>query len=239
LIISCQNSSVSDIAEINPAADGFKLEQSDPSAIAVADEVMEAMGSRAAYDQTRYLVWNFFGSRKHWWDKHTGNIRIESEKDQYTIIMNLHEMTGEMVKDSTVISHPDSLAKYLQRGKEMWINDSYWLVMPYKLKDSGVTLKYVAEEKTDSMHYDVLSLSFDDVGVTPENKYHVYVDKYTRLIAKWSFYNNAKDTVPQFSTPWSDYNKYGNILLSSNRGNYNLTEIDAPTSLPQSVFTAL
>jgi hypothetical protein len=30
----------------------------------------------------------------------------------------------------------------------LWINDAYWLVMPWKLQDPGVTLSYV---KTDTL----------------------------------------------------------------------------------------
>ena len=45
--------------ESNPPAEGFDAENSDAKAIAIADEVMEAMGGRAAYDSTRYLSWNF------------------------------------------------------------------------------------------------------------------------------------------------------------------------------------
>lgn len=44
-------------------------------------------------------------------------------------------------------SHPDSLSKYLQLGQEVWINDSYWLVMPFKLLDPGVTLKYFGQRQ--------------------------------------------------------------------------------------------
>ena len=49
--------------EINPAAEGFNLEASDEKAIALADEVMEAMGGRKNWDATRYIRWNFFGRR--------------------------------------------------------------------------------------------------------------------------------------------------------------------------------
>jgi hypothetical protein len=31
----------------------------------------------------------------------------------------------------------------LRKGKNWWINDAYWLVMPWKLQDPGVTLSYV------------------------------------------------------------------------------------------------
>lgn len=46
--------------------------------------------------------------------------------------------------------------------------------MPYKLKDSGVTLKYKGEGQTEEGEpAQVLVLTFKDVGVTPQNKYEV------------------------------------------------------------------
>ena len=46
--------------------------QSDEKAVAVADEVMEALGGQSAWDNTRCLTWSFFGRRTHVWDKFTG-----------------------------------------------------------------------------------------------------------------------------------------------------------------------
>ena len=132
----------------NPPLNGFDIKNSDPKAMKIADEVMNAMGGRNAWERTRYLSWDFFGSRQHIWDKHTGDVRIESKKDNYKLIMNIHSMEGKVFKDGEMLTHPDSLSKYLEKGKSAWINDSYWLVMPYKLKDSGVTLKYLGDDKT-------------------------------------------------------------------------------------------
>ncbi|HHL71578.1 MAG TPA: hypothetical protein ENJ29_03615, partial [Bacteroidetes bacterium] len=47
--------------EANPPAPGFNLADSDARAIAIADEVMQALGGRRAWDKTRYITWRFFG----------------------------------------------------------------------------------------------------------------------------------------------------------------------------------
>ncbi len=231
LFFACNNKMM------NPAAEGFNQTGSDAKAIAIADEVMVAMGGRKAWDETKYLVWNFFGSRKHYWNKHTGDIRIESEKDNYTLLMNIHTMKGSLKKDGAMVTHPDSLAKYIEMGKGAWINDSYWLVMPYKLKDSGVTLKYKGEGKSEKGEAsDILELTFNGVGKTPENKYDVFVDKETRLVNQWVFYGKYEDTEPRFVTAWDGYKKYGNIMLSGGRSKYELTEIGVKEELPAKLF---
>jgi len=220
------------LQEVNPPAKGFNIKASDQKAIDLADQSMIAMGGRKAYDETRYLSWNFFGSRMHVWDKVTGDIFIDNLRDKYQLKMNINDNTGTMIRDGKNIVNKDSLEKYLQRGKEMWINDAYWLVMPYKLKDSGVTLKYVGQDTTsDGRAAEKLELTFANVGVTPENKYHVYVDNVSKLVTQWDFFNDYKDTEARFSTPWADYKKYGKIKLSGNRGKNSLTEISTSEEL--------
>ncbi len=56
--ISCAQSKKS----ANPAADGFDMAGSDPKAVEIADQVMQAMGGRKAWDNTHYISWNFFGA---------------------------------------------------------------------------------------------------------------------------------------------------------------------------------
>jgi hypothetical protein len=210
----------------NPHADGFNINGSDPEAIAIADKVMEASGGRKAWDNTEVLQWRFFGNRFHTWNKKTGDITIESEKDSFTINMNINSMEGSVNWKGRELTKADSLDKYLDRGKAWWINDSYWIFLPFKLKDSGVTLKYLGEAKTaEGAPADKLELTFTGVGVTPDNKYHVYVDKETNLVSQWDFFGNYADEKPRFSTPWKDYKQYGNIMLSSSRGERGMSDI--------------
>jgi len=127
----------------------------------------------------------------------------------------------------------DSLQKYLDKGKSMWINDAYWLFMPHKLKDSGVTLKYITKDTTSSgRSADVLSLTFDQVGDTPDNMYYVYVDDSSRLVTQWDFYTDVQDSIARFTTPWNEYEQYDRLLLSSSRGeNYDINDISASDTL--------
>ena len=185
----------------------------------IADEVMRAEGGQKNWDATRVICWKFFESRTLVWDKWTGDVRIDFLKRDLKIILNLNSMKGRLWLNGAETTQPDSLKKYLERGRRIWINDSYWLVMPFKLKDDGVTLKIVGEGKTEAgRDADILQLTFDNVGVTPENKYHVWVDKKTRLVSQWAFFKKLSDEKPDFINEWSDYQTYGSIKLSGSRG---------------------
>ncbi len=233
IIISCGEVKKDLVPYGNPAAQGFNVTASDAKAVAIADEVMDAMGGRQAWDETRYLMWNFFDARRHIWDKSTGDLIIEGIRDTFDIRMNLKSNIGIVNYNGNILTDQDSLQKYLDKGKSMWINDAYWVFMPHKLKDSGVTLKYVEKDTTNNgRSADVLSLTFDQVGDTPENMYYVYVDDSTRLVSQWSFYNTSKDSVARFTTPWEDYAQFDRINLSVSRGaDYMITEISASDTL--------
>ncbi len=219
----------------NSPADGFDSAGSDPEAIEIADAVMKKMGGRGNWDRTRYLTWRFFGRRLHVWDRWTGDVRFE-EADRITL-MNVHSRTGRVWKASVEVTEPDSLKKYLNKGYRAWINDSYWLVMPYKLKDSGVTLTYAGETKMESgRDAYVLTLTFEDVGVTPQNKYDVFVDKERMLVEQWAFYRNASDEKPRFVGPWTGWEPHGRILLSAGRGTRAHTDVAVFDDLPRAVF---
>jgi hypothetical protein len=225
----------------NPPAKGFNAAGSDAKAIAIADQVMEAMGGRKAWDATRYITWNFFGRRTLLWDKKAGRVRIDIPGDNSTYIVDLNKETGQIKHKGTVMTQADSIKKYAGVAKSIWINDSYWLVMPYKLKDSGVTLKYKGEMPTEAgVASDVLELTFENVGRTPENRYLVYVDKNTHMVTQWQHFRKASDEKPGMSTPWNNYQKQGKIMLSGDRGgNRLLTNIEVMSTVPKEKFTTL
>ena len=229
----------------NPPVEGFDLENSDEKAIALADQVMEAMGGRANWDKTRYTSWVFFGSRKHTWDRYTGDVKIEYLNDTVhnkQVIFNVNSMEGKVQLDGEEFTDADSVATLLKAAKGQWINDSYWVFMPFKMKDSGVTLKYVGTDSTLAEEMcEVVSMTFSEVGNTPQNKYLVYIHPETHHIVQWDYYPNASDESPRFASSWEAYSKYGGIMLSGDRlfngeNMRQLTGLTVMESLPEGFF---
>lgn len=224
----------------NPAAPGFDSAGSDRTAILIADQVMRAMGGYPNWDSTQYLSWNFFGKRRLLWDKWQNRVRVESTDGKFRAIVQLDSLTGKAFKNGKELTEASQLKKALEEARSYWINDSYWLVMPYKMKDSGVTLTYEGQDTTYSGEdaY-VVQLKFKEVGQTPQNKYHVWVSRQDNLVKEWAFFRRADQKMADFTTPWADYKRYGKILLSGNRGDRQLTEIAAPATVPAGAFTSL
>ncbi|MFY0605512.1 MAG: hypothetical protein JXR10_02285 [Cyclobacteriaceae bacterium] len=248
LLVGCKSSDKSSVKEEtgeptnvveynNPPAEGFNYQNSTPHAIVMADQIMNAMGGRKKWDETNVLYWNFFGVRTLLWDKKNNRVRIDWPNKDLIIALNMDDMTGKVWRSGEEMVSQDSINKYLKQGKNIWINDSYWLVMPFKLKDTGVSLTYVGEIPTlTGVRADVLRLNFEDVGNTPQNAYEIWVDIETRLIEQWAYYKDATQEEPNFVRPWTNYQDYDGLLLASERGDRDITDIKVMIKAPKDAF---
>ncbi|SEP64834.1 hypothetical protein [Neolewinella agarilytica] len=227
----------------NPAAPGFNAEGSDKKAIQLADSIVKYHGGRQAWDDTRFLKWNFFGARSLTWDKKDSRVRIDVPKQNMVYLLDYSQdtLSGRVRKLGDEITHPDSLALYLKRANSIFINDAFWLVQQFKLKDAGVTLKFGGDIATDPQakrpSY-ILDQTFSGVGDTPDNRYRLYIDKVSYRINTWQFFRNADDEKPAMETPWEGYLPHQGILLSGDRGGrFQLTDISVGGNLRDKVFT--
>ncbi|MFD2725717.1 hypothetical protein [Hyunsoonleella rubra] len=213
-------------------------QQTDEKAITIANKVVDAMGGMENYNNTRFIKWDF-GKRILFWDKWSGDVRVESPKDSIVILVNIHTLKGKVFEKDKQLDER-SAKKWLNKGKNWWINDSYWLVMPWKLQDPGVTLKHIKSEKLENGNTaDVLQLTFSEVGVTPDNKYYVYVDQTDNLIKQWAFFKNFEDPEPKFIHPWDNYQKTGNILLSFDRSKFGPKNVVVKQDFNEKLFKDL
>ncbi len=190
----------------------------------VAEESMEAMGGWENWNATRYIRFSFFGFRTHHWDKGTGRYRVswtDRESGQFhVVLMNLNTRDGKAFADGTEVTDGEARNRLLERAWDAWINDTYWLLMPYKLQDPGVDLVYAGEEAIDGVVFDKLHLSFQNVGNTPDDEYWAYINRETRLMEKWVYLlqlREGQDERTRGEWKWNDWRRYGDILLSAER----------------------
>jgi len=210
---------------------------SDSRATALAEAALAAMGGRENWERTRFLRWRFPGGRLHHWDRWTGDVRIETE--DRLVLMNVDSRKGRAWEGGVELMEPDALREALETGYAWWVNDTYWLVMPYKLLDPGAVLRYAGSDPLpDGRPAERIEVTFrDGTGLTPRNKYDVWFAADTKLVEQWSYYPDANDGEPKFTLPWSEWKPFGRILLATSRGRGGDWEISAPESLPRSVFT--
>jgi hypothetical protein len=219
--------------------EGFDPAGSDPAAVELADSVMSAMGGRANWEATRYISWSFSGRRNLVWDKQGGRVRIEVPEESLIYLLNLGNGQGKVKLRDREVTDADSLKRMLQQARGIWINDAYWLVMPFELKDSGVTLRYLGEDTLrKGGKCNVMDVTLTQTSKQPESRYRIYVDLADNLVKQWSYFKTTGQDSATFTKPWDNYKKYGNILLSADRSDGSgPRDVKVDEDLPDSVFT--
>jgi hypothetical protein len=147
----------------------FEPAKSDPKAVAAIDKMMTALGGYPAWDgakQIRFeLKYKNDGQVQRWfkhsWDKWNGRHRFE-HVDMATLAEAEKEGDPSMVRSLVVMYDlfnrgsgyatyggqelgSDEKKKRIGEAYDRWLEDSYKLAFPYKLKDPGVILKYEQE----------------------------------------------------------------------------------------------
>lgn len=245
------------VAPPGPAAGAFDPAGSDPQAIAIADRMLATLGGEEAWAAARNLVFTFavargdteLARRTHYWERATGRHRVEyTDRDQRSVVV-IHSLGDSALALAAIggqpVTDPAAQRDLKERAHAMWVNDTYWLLMPYKLKDPGVHLAYEGEQSADGRMWDVIHLRFDHVGLTPGDHYWAYVNRETGLLERWAF---RLESMPPGAEPkafdWMNWRRYGRILLSDARvavdGNQRIFFPDLAVfdELPASVFTS-
>lgn len=221
--------------------------QGGASAEQIAGQVLEAMGGKAAWDQTRFIRFSFAGRRTHHWDKWTGRHRLEGqtpEGQSYVVLSNINTKEGDAWIDGKK-AEGDQKKEWLDRAHGAWINDTYWLLMPYKLRDPGVNLTSEGTAEIDGKTYDKLHLTFGKVGLTPGDRYWAFINRDTHLMDYWEYIlqDQPADAQPT-RWKWEGWQRHGKIMLAPTRSQVggdrklemgNLAVLD---SLPDAVFTS-
>ncbi len=226
-----------------PAAAG-----SDPKALAVAERVSQALGGEAAWKATRYLRFDFAvdvdgqvkTSRAHTWDKWTGRYRLQGKNKEgqaFVVLMNVNTKQGAAWLNGQP-AEGEALQKLLENGYATWVNDTYWLIMPYKLRDPGVSLALAGQEAG----CDKLLLTFEGVGLTPKDRYWVWVNQKTGLVDRWDYVLKGEKGPPT-SFEWKGWKAFGKIQLADDRREPKAGRriffpvLEVPASVDDGVFT--
>jgi len=214
----------------------------------------DAMGGQATWDKLPCFRFDFVAVRdgkevarfSHWWDKWHGRCRVEG-KDEHgklvTAIFGLADKKGTVFIDGIGESDPVKVAAAIENGYERWVNDTYWVMMPFKLHDPGVRIRYSRPERTLQAKYDVLEVTFvAGTGLTSDDHYWLYVNRNTHLIDKWEFVLTGQKPPPSGST-WEGWTNIGPIKLSLERRfagkpvMLRFENVSVPEKFDESVFT--
>jgi hypothetical protein len=196
----------------------------DVKADAVGHELIAAMGGTSAWEKARQFQFDFVVVKEgkavarfsHAWDRYTGDYRLSGTDKTgapYTVYFNVNTKAGKAFVNGRPAEGP-AQAQLLENAYGRFINDSYWLLAPWKIFDPGVQLSYDGQKPCpDGGICDVLRLSFDNVGMTPKDVYWLWITRDGRRMVQWQYVLGGA-AEPPTTAAWKDWQKLGGLALS-------------------------
>lgn len=223
----------------------------DPQALELVNRLIETMGGQSNFDRARYFRFTFAGRRRHYWDKWTGQHRLEGQNAQgqsFVVLSNVNTRQGTAYLNGQQVEGA-AVQEYVNGAHAAWVNDTYWLLAPYKLKDPGVNLKHEGSEQLDGVNYDKLAVTFQQgTGLTSGDRYWFYISKNSGLVERWAYLLQGQ---PENTQPthwlWQNWQQIGNVVLSPVRvqvggqgpeSRIEFTDLAVTESMPETVFTS-
>ncbi len=200
----------------------------DDKADAVGRELIAALGGQAAWEKARQFQFDFVVEREgtavarfsHVWDRYTGDYRLSGTDKTgapYVVYFNVNTRQGRaFVNGRPVDGEP--AAEQLKNAYERFINDTYWLLCPWKVFDPGVNRTYDGEKPCpDGGTCDVLKLTFgENIGLTPRDAYWLWITRDGRHMVQWQYVLNGASEPPT-TAAWKDWHSMGGVELSMER----------------------
>jgi hypothetical protein len=199
------------------------------SADKLAEKMITLMGGTESFAKFRYLRFDFVVKKdhnevarhSHLWDRWSGRYRVQGRTRDGQIYVILYEdinrQQGEVwVNDS--LADGNRKSELLEYGYGRFINDSYWLLMPWKIKDPGVRLSFEGRitDSSSGVTYDILHVFFDSVGLTPKDRYWAFFNTTNGLMEQWKYVLGGDSTqTGDFS--WRNWKSYDGVWLSDTK----------------------
>lgn len=140
-----------------------------PKADALANNMLEVLDYEA-YKNTDYIEWTFKRRHHFKWNKADNSCQV-LWKD-FKVNLDLSTPSQSEVFKNNVKIEGSEKQEYIDQATKYFNNDSFWLVAPYKVFDSGVTRQVVTLENAKK----ALLVTYNSGGSTPGDSYLWHFD---------------------------------------------------------------
>lgn len=202
-----------------------RAETPDAKADALGKDLVASLGGEKAWDKARQFRFDFVVEREgktiarfsHSWDRYTGDYRVSGTDKTgapFVVYFNVNSKEGEPYVNGKPME-PDAKDAMLKTAYGRFINDSYWLLAPWKIFDPGVHRSYDGEKPCPEGGgmCDVLKLSFDNVGLTPKDIYWLWITRDGHKMVAWQYLLNGATEEPT-TAMWKDWRNFSGVSLS-------------------------
>lgn len=159
----------------------------------LADEMLDAI-NKPAFDSLEYISFTYYKEqRSYQWDRKNKQVTVSW-------------LDNEVFLDLTKSVEEYTLLEY--KAYQFFINDTFWLVAPFKVRDDGVIRSSVDTELGRG-----LLVTYTSGGITPGDSYLWIVDEKGMPVA-WRFWVSS---IPiggmEFS--WEGWSEYNGVWFST------------------------
>jgi hypothetical protein len=252
-LVGCGQREAADDAASREQVVAYDLPPIETRADSIALRIMDAHGGVDTWRRIRYVRFDFgFDddegkrvARSHLWDRFANRYRVEWQTGADSTVVALFDTdTREGEAYLNGVELPDSLERrYVERAYEMFINDTYWLMAPMKLLDPGVERAYVPD--SSSADYAVITTTYHDVGLTPDDQFWFWMDRQTGMLDHWAYQLQGRKNRPPTMWNWRECESFetvaGTVMLCprKTRGQTSIMtdNISLPADVPADAFT--
>ena len=202
-------------------------------ALRIERRVEEALGGTEAWEAARFVdfVWAANQTtpdeerppleRRHVWDRVTGRYKLvmaTPEGELTALFDDIDIMEGNAWIDGVPVEDTLRLDSLLRRSRAAFVHDTYWLLLPFMLRDPGVTVQYLGATADESgKQWETLQLTFDSTMTARTGRSLVYVDPESFLIGWWEHFGEPDMTQTNTRTRWLEWEQRGPLLVSLDR----------------------
>ena len=159
---------------------------------ALATKMLNALNYEA-YENTEKIEWNFRNDHFYKWNKQENIVAISWANYKVILHTNNPKKTEVFIDDKKVEN-----TEIIKKATDFYNNDSFWLVAPYKLFDTGTERRIVKYDGKDA-----LLITFTSGGSTPGDSY-LWILNEKHLPTSFKMWTNIIP-IGGLSATWSDW----------------------------------
>ena len=149
-----------------------------------------------AYQNTKYIEWTHRKKRRYQWDKANNICTVNWKEYKVDLHLEFPERSKAYIHSFNVIDEQRDVL--VQQAIDLFNNDSFWVVAPYKVFDDGVVRKVVKYEGKDA-----LLVTYTKGGSTPGDSYLWILDAENKPI-KFKMWTSLLP-MDGLEATWSDW----------------------------------
>ncbi|SDX94975.1 hypothetical protein [Flavobacterium degerlachei] len=168
---------------------------------ALTDKIQIAINQKA-WDTTNVVSFTFRGNHHYLWDKKRNLIQVKW--DDKKVLYNNKTLEGVAYENDKKLTDSQK-TDAINKANDYFNNDSFWLIAPFKLRDSGTTRSIVMQDNQEA-----LMITYASGGSTPGDSYVWLVDE-NYMPKAWRMWVSIIP-IGGLETSWEDWKTFQNNL---------------------------